>query len=190
MMDSIPTHRNQHDVFSTPIWGFVLDNEHYHAMDYVDYILDMKANNESLYKSNFNNGWHSRCDLFEHSIFKELGRSLLNIATDILRPYIEDELEFLEMWAMVNNRHSYNAHHVHEGVLSGVFYLQAPKDSGRLILCNPAVRSHSHQIRCKDFPIEPEKLALIMFPSWLEHYVEPSQTDEERIAISFNIGIK
>jgi uncharacterized protein (TIGR02466 family) len=190
MMDSIPTHHNQHDVFNTPVWGFVLRDHHYESQDYIDYILELKANNDSLRKSNFNNGWHSECNLFEHGIFKELSSQLLGIATDVAKPYVQGEFKFLEMWAMVNTRYSYNAHHIHEGVLSGVFYLQTPKDCGRLILCNPAVRSHSHPIRCKDFAIEPDRLALIMFPSWLEHYVEPSQTDEERIAISFNIGIK
>ena len=28
---------------------------------------------------------------------------------------------------------------------------------------------------------------LIMFPAWLEHDVEPNQSQEERISISFNI---
>ena len=189
MMDSTPTHPNQHNVFDTPVWGYVLGDQHYQAADYVDYILELKANNESLKKSNFG-GWHSECNLHEHGIFKELSSSLLDIAREIVGPYSNSDLEFVEMWAMVNDKRSYNAHHIHEGLLSGVFYLQVPEDSGRLILCNPAVRSHSHIIRSKDYPIQPERLALIMFPSWLEHYVEPSNSDGERISISFNIGEK
>lgn len=187
---SLQMHPNQHNLFSVPVWGYILNDEHYQALDYTDYILDLKQNNKSLKKSNFNDGWHSECNLHEHGIFRELSSRLLNIATDILQPYRECDLQFLEMWAMVNTKHSYNAHHIHEGLISGVFYLQTPKDCGRLILCNPAIRSQNHPIRNKDYPIAPERLALILFPSWLEHYVEPSQTDEERIAISFNIGEK
>jgi uncharacterized protein (TIGR02466 family) len=151
--------------------------------------LELKANNKSLKKSNFG-GWHSTCNLYQHGIFKELGSALLRLAKSVASPYSEADFEFMEMWAMVNDKRSYNAHHIHEGILSGVFYLQVPEDSGRLILCNPAVRSHSHPIRNKDYPIQPERLALIMFPSWLEHYVEPSNSDGERISISFNIGEK
>ncbi len=189
MMVSTLMHPNQHNVFDTPVWGYVLNDQHYQALDYVDYILELKANNESLKKSNFG-GWHSECNLHEHGIFKELSSSLLDIAKSVASPYSEANLEFVEMWAMVNDKRSYNAHHIHEGILSGVFYLQVPQDSGRLILCNPAVRSHSHPIRNKDYPIQPERLALILFPSWLEHYVEPSNSDDERISISFNIGNK
>lgn len=189
IMDSTLMHSNQHNVFANPVWGYVLNDQHYQVMDYVDYILDLKANNESLKKSNFG-GWHSKCNLHEHGIFKEFSSSLLSIAKEVANPYTSADLQFLEMWAMVNDKRSYNAHHIHEGILSGVFYLQVPEDSGRLILCNSAVRSHSHPIRNKDYPIEPQRLALIMFPSWLEHYVEPSNSDSQRISISFNIGEK
>jgi len=189
MMDSTQTHPNQHNVFDTPVWGYVLNDQHYQASDYVDYILELKANNKSLKKSNFG-GWHSECNLHDHGIFKELSSSLLDIAKSVVSPYSNADLEFIEMWAMVNDKRNYNAHHIHEGLLSGVMYLQVPDDSGRLILCNPAVRSQNHQIRSKDYPIQPERLALIVFPSWLEHYVEPSNSDGERISISFNIGEK
>lgn len=188
-MDSIPTHHNQHNIFDIPIWGYRLTGEHYHALDYVDYILEMKKSTESVEKSNFG-GWHSSCDLHEHGIFKELCSLLLQTVQSAVEPYARSDLQFLEMWAMVNTKYNYNAHHIHEGLISGVFYLQVPENSGRLIFCNPAVRSQYHPIRNKNFPIEPERLALILFPTWLEHYVEPSKTDEERIAISFNIGEK
>ena len=189
MMDSIPTHLNQHNLFASPVWGYVLNNQRYEVSDYVDYILNLKLNTKSLSKSNFG-GWHSECNLYEHGIFKEFCSLLLDITKEIANPYTSFDLDFLEMWAMVNQKHSYNAHHVHEGLLSGVFYLQVPEDSGRLILCNPAVRSDNHAIRIKDYAIQPENLALIMFPSWLEHYVEPNNSNDERISISFNIGEK
>ena len=189
MTGSIPTHHNQHNIFDIPIWGFVLQDQHYQAMDYLDYILEMSQTTETAKKSNFG-GWHSPCNLHEHGIFKELSSSVLNIVREITQPYARSDLEFLEMWAMVNTKYNYNAHHIHEGIISGVFYLQVPEDSGRLILCNPAMRSHSHPIRNKDYPIEPERLAMILFPSWVEHYVEPSKSDQQRVAISFNIGEK
>jgi uncharacterized protein (TIGR02466 family) len=38
--------------------------------------------------------------------------------------------------------------------------------------------------------ILPEAGKLIIFPAWLEHYVEPNTSTEERISIAFNINIK
>lgn len=181
---------HQDNIFNIPIWGYILNEHQYQSTDYIDYILEMKENVPSVSKSNFG-GWHSPSNLYEHGIFKELASLILNVAKDITQPYRRtSDLQFLEMWSMVNTKYNYNAHHTHEGIISGVFYLQVPENSGRLILCNPAVRSQSHPIRNKDFPVEPEQLALILFPSWLEHYVEPSHSNEERIAISFNIGEK
>ena len=31
---------------------------------------------------------------------------------------------------------------------------------------------------------------IYMFPSWIEHYVEPNRSDEDRISMAFNIGVK
>ena len=36
---------------------------------------------------------------------------------------------------------------------------------------------------------KPEKGKLVLFPSWLEHYVEPNLTNEDRISMSFDTQI-
>jgi len=38
--------------------------------------------------------------------------------------------------------------------------------------------------------VQPQNLLLLLFPSWLEHYVEQNMSDESRISLSFNIGVK
>lgn len=187
---SIEEHSHQNNIFQQPIWGFFLEDQKYACKDYIDYILNLKENNLSIQKSNFG-GWHSSVDLDKHGIFQELCDKILHIADNITQPYRRtNKVKFTSMWAMINDKYNYNAHHVHEGLVSGIFYLQVPENSGRLVITNPAVRSQNHPIRVKDYPVQPEKLALIMFPSWMEHYVEPSKSDEQRIGISFNIGEK
>lgn len=186
-MHSIPTHSNQHNIFQTPIWGFLLKNEEYQSIDYTQYILDMAESTPSVIKSNMG-GWQSSDDLHTHGIFKEFSGFLLRTAQTLLEPYTQKKLEIQSMWANLNTQHSFNWQHAHEGILSGVFYLKVPKNSGRLIMVNPAVRSFNSPIKQSNFPIVPEQLACIMFPSWLEHYVEPNLTNEPRISMSFNIG--
>jgi hypothetical protein len=35
----------------------------------------------------------------------------------------------------------------------------------------------------------PEESKIIIFPSWMSHYVEPNENLEDRISISFNTSI-
>ena len=179
-------HPNQENIFSTPIWGFMLNDQLYQNVDYTDYILNLQETQKSESKSN-KGGFQSSDDLHAHGIFQEFNRSILSACQSIL----PDKKIYLQtMWANINEHGDFNMPHVHEGVLSGVFYCKTPENSGRLILQDPAVRSNAHLIKNSDFAINPKKLALIVFPSWLEHYVEPSQSEELRVSISFNIGIK
>lgn len=181
---------HKHHIFPTPIWGYILNSEIYAADDYIEYIQSLSQTEPSAKKSN-GGGWQSRDNLHLDPIFREfVTGTLKNIYTDVLKEYSEKEFEITSMWANINQIGNFNYHHVHEGAISGVFYLQVPKNSGRLIFVNPAIRSEQNLIRHQNYPIEPEKLACIVFPSWLEHYVEPSQVTEDRISISFNIGPK
>jgi uncharacterized protein (TIGR02466 family) len=179
----------KHTIFSTPIWGFYLNSHDYQSLDYRDYILEMSTREPSEKKSNFG-GWQSRDNIHEtEGIFRELTSALNKVANEILKDQGHRPVEVKEMWANVNGRHCCNGAHIHSGILSGVFYLQVPKDSGRLVLINPAVRSDGRSLRESNYPIQPEKLACILFPSWLEHYVEPNLSDEVRISLSFNVDV-
>ena len=181
---------NQHNIFKVPIWGFILNDQQYQAQDYTDYILNMAEKEPSAKKSNFG-GWQSRDNIHEtEGIFREFTSSLNKIANDILSEMNCQPVKIKEMWANVNGPYCHNGAHTHSGILSGVFYLQVPANSGKLVLINPAVRSDGHLLRESNYPITPEKLACIMFPSWLEHYVESNLSNDMRISISFNIGPK
>lgn len=183
-------HPNQENIFKTPVWGFMLNDQDLQTLDYTEYLIKLSETEYPNRKSNMG-GFQTRDNLQEDGIFQEFNQTLLIMAKNIIDEYNKDiEIYIDGMWGNINTKNNFNAHHVHDGILSGVFYCQVPKDSGRLILVDPAVRSHSSLIKNKNYPIIPERLALIMFPSWLEHYVEPSKSDETRISISFNIGFK
>ena len=183
-------HPNQENIFGTPVWGFILNDQDLQTLDYTDYLINLSETENPTRKSNMG-GFQTRDNLQEDGIFQEFNQSLLLMCKGIINEYHKEIDIYIDgMWGNINQKGDFNAHHVHSGVLSGVFYCQVPKDSGKLILVDPAVRSHGNLIRNNNYGIVPERLALIVFPSWLEHYVEPSQSDETRISISFNIGIK
>lgn len=166
----------KHDIFATPIWGFNLKAEKFHLPEYVEYINDMCENQESVKKNNYG-GWQSHEDLHKEGIFRELNKSI----NDICHMCIADSY-IQNMWANVNFYKDFNGQHTHDGLLSGVFHLSVPKNSGNLVLVDPRPLLKSNNT----FPIKPEPLALVLFPSWLEHYVEPNLSNEPRISMSFN----
>lgn len=181
-------HSNQHNIFQIPIWGFILNDQQYQTYDFVDRLLELEEKEPSVRKSNFG-GYQTRDNIHEtEGVLKEFTSALNNIANSILCSYTNKKVSITEMWGNINYKNCYNGAHTHSGLISGVYYCQVPENSGNLVLVNPAVRSDGHLLRLQNYVIKPERLALILFPSWLEHYVEPNQSDQERISISFNIG--
>jgi len=178
------------ELFSTPIWGFILNNERYHIYNYIEEIEELIKTKPIVKKSNMG-GYQTYHDLDQNPVFRELCETIISLSNNIIKEYMPNSLAVLDgMWANVNDSRDYNAAHVHGGVLSGVFYLKVPKKSGNLVLINPAVRSDSSVIRMKNYVVEPKECACIIFPSWLEHYVESNESNEERISISFNVQFR
>lgn len=81
-------------------------------------------------------------------------------------------------------------HHHAPNVLSGVFYIAKPEGAANLVLRDPRPsRSwHDSSGRGLEIPVEAARGSTIVFPSWLEHYVEATAQNEGRITLSFNVG--
>lgn len=179
-----------HTLFETPIWGFRYTHHQYQSFDYVNHIIKLSELTAGVSKSN-QGGWQSSDDLHQQPIFRELFSHITDTCNQLCSEYTGDAVTgtVISAWANINPEHAFNYEHTHEGDISGVFYLQTPANSGKLIMVNPAVRSQSSLIRKPNFPVQPEPLALILFPSWLSHYVEPNHSNEHRISISFNYEV-
>ena len=92
--------------------------------------------------------------------------------------------------------------HVHNGsILSGVYYVSRPKNSGSLRLMNPNLFNHvtlSSMGKIETLTEGPTPFtsnnmkftglqgSLVIFPSHICHYVLPNLSKEVRISISFN----
>lgn len=103
------------------------------------------------------------------------------------------------MWININGKNHYNAPHTHPAaVISGVFYVRVPEDSGNIVFMHPALnllerdwskrqnRDTGHN--SETFMMQPKENLLLLFPSWVNHSVESNQNDENRISISFNFS--
>ena len=101
------------------------------------------------------------------------------------------------MWANINPFGGYNKPHVHPNALfSGVYYVKTPPNCGRLIgqdprpgiqTCMPTrKKGQPPKHLWRDVHLQPQENRAIIFPAWLWHSVEPNQSNENRISVSFN----
>jgi hypothetical protein len=100
-------------------------------------------------------------------------------------------------WVNINKKGDFNTRHHHDpfsGIaLSGVFYVKVPQNSGKIVFYDPratlttALDQMYYHNGSDSFSIEPEENLLLIFPSWLYHSVDPNESDEDRISVSFNI---
>ena len=143
-------------------------------------------------------GWHSTTNMHELPQFKKLVDMLYACQKTIYeQEYYESEPFLGNMWANINPPGGMNRAHQHPNSLwSGVYYIKAPKNSGYLKIDDP--RSPAAMIRPKQKEgKKPPRLyrethyapiagRCIMFPSWLMHCVDPNESNDIRISVSFN----
>ncbi len=103
-------------------------------------------------------------------------------------------------WANVLRRGNFNRVHNHPGMSwSGVYYVDlggAPRseDDGTIELVDP--RSAANMVATPGRPfdqkvrVRPGAGEIILFPSWLQHFVNPYEGDDVRISIPFNVSLQ
>tara|TARA_X000000368_G_C22782136_1_gene602029 strand:- start:47 stop:643 length:597 start_codon:yes stop_codon:yes gene_type:complete len=106
---------------------------------------------------------------------------------------------YISTWVNINRRGNRNRRHTHsDGInfLSGVFWVTIPKESGDIRFFDPKppvyysmadLRYYQLSQAAHTETISPKENRLLLFPCWLEHEVDPSFSDEDRISVSFNI---
>jgi uncharacterized protein (TIGR02466 family) len=167
-------------------------------------IMDKRAEDPGIQRSNVGGGWHSDLKLTEWGgvaarklVNEVLG--LVNQHTTVAGGNGKEVLRWrVEAWANVNQKGAANARHVHGGCYwSVVYYVKTPEGKGgNLILYDPRMpmlAMHAPRLRFKDaggereVRITPKAGRIIAFPSWLAHEVEPWQGDDLRISIAINL---
>ena len=144
-------------------------------------------------------GWHSTTDMHKIPVFKTLVDELFKMQMEIYKEELLSREPIIgNMWANINPPGGYNRPHIHPNShFSGVYYIKAPQNSGEIVFNDP--RSGAHMImpeRVKDIKppshlwrevrVIPLEGRMLMFPSWLWHCVEPNESNDIRISVSFN----
>jgi uncharacterized protein (TIGR02466 family) len=190
------------DWFPTPIWHFILDDyRQLNSLLLQEISAEQKHNSKGEKRSNIL-GWHSESNLHRRESFAEfvkiISQNTLEVATALHWDLTRFSLEITGCWAIVNGKMASNSVHNHpNSILSGVYYLQAPENSGVISFYDPRSAAQMLMPPMTEFSpwtlpkisYKPEAGTMLLFPSWLLHGVELNMSEEVRISLSFNIGI-
>ena len=169
-----------------------------------DIVLERAGQSASLGKSNVG-GWHSEVDFFDWP-HPEAGQLLQAVAGTTKTMMVaatgrEDVKGELDAWGWANVLYGggYNTPHVHpDSMWSGVYYVDAGDegagdDAGLIEFMDP--RNGVDVVKIPGMPftgrvkVRPRAGTLLMFPSWLYHFVNPYHGERPRISIAFNLRI-
>ena len=192
-----------HLFFSTPIWTSKIDNHEEINNMMNNYIYNLqKKDPEGVIKSNLK-GWHSKnFDMkddepksFIEAIKKNINEAINDMGWDLSN----QEVTLSNMWAIINKKGAMNQKHHHSNSdLSAAYYVTAKDGCGDIIFYDPRPgKVYKHPLSNKlnllnanNNGVKPEPGMLILFPSYLEHSVNPNTSNHERIVISFNISLE
>jgi uncharacterized protein (TIGR02466 family) len=190
---------HNYTVFPSIITKTECDLYSYIRNDLIEWIYNYQSTTESVQFSN-RGGWQSPSDFHNQESFLEFRNYILNNTFQSLTHYnLKFNLD--NMWININKKNNYNVSHCHPRCnLSGVFWIKAPDNCGKLVFHNPhnfvehnLLNSIDKEVQKEhnyDYTFEfiPKEGVLVLFPAHLHHLVEPNQSDEDRISIAFNLS--
>ena len=162
--------------------------------------LMRRGNKDGQAYSNYGYGWQSQF-LPLVGIYEPLVEAITQKAIIFLRNIGEEISTFNfktitmeNLWANINYTNDINWPHNHAGDISGVYYLQTPKNCGNIGLLNFTGVTSELDLALQDrIIIKPLKATidkLILFNSSCYHRVFKNLNKKPRISVSFNMKIK
>ena len=181
------------DLFQCPIFGerLVLDND-----KILSYCISEPNNDDGRTVSN-SGGWQSSSRTEKVESLDELLTSIEKASNEITS-FLEIQSVHLEnYWININGYKDFNWSHCHAGcVLSGVYYVKVPENSGNILFEHPrsdlmtewVATTNQNTRNSKSWFFPPKEQTLFIFPSWLTHRVlQNDNKTEKRVSISFNL---
>ena len=164
-------------------------------------VLEREKSDPGVQQSNVG-GWHSTADLWDwpNPEIRDLCKWVLRSGEDLtasmfpLQPGDEVKAEpYGGAWANVLREGGYNKVHNHPGaVWSAVYYVASgdpypdPPGNGNFEFMDP----RPGNLHGRKEIIRPEPGLLMIFPAWLNHYVNAYHGDGERISIAWNMTVE
>lgn len=183
------------ELFKTRFYVFDLGLESFHH-DWIVHIAQLRADSESGESArSVRFGWKADFKVFESPIFEALVARVNGCLQYVFKDQRVLHLPSYRLDGSVNitDPGGFNMQHGHSRCLfSGCYYLQVPEHSGGIAFHDPRAGAVYSPLRC-DGPfgsdeqvLMPKAGQLVLFPSWLEHSVQPNESNATRISIPIN----
>jgi uncharacterized protein (TIGR02466 family) len=173
--------------------SILMTEYHENLPDLISEIYRLSNETNNIKKSNYG-GWQSNVDLYSNDKFKPLCQYIAKICFE---QFGKDSTTIHQMWVGINKKYHHNVIHNHGSQyhVSGVYYVSVPLESGDIVFRDPRPAATSSSARelfdkgeCERF--RPYSGLILLFPSYLDHFVLPSESAEDRICISFDLTLK
>jgi uncharacterized protein (TIGR02466 family) len=177
------------NLFPTPVAGFELGRDLSEVEREYLFNLETRSNAGNITSVET----HVLSHLKLHSLAEFLNSSLQKYFNAVYAPKHDAKLCITQSWVNYTNPGQYHHKHAHpNSLVSGVFYIQAVKETDKLYFFNDPYQQI--KIPMKEFNIynspswwlEAATGALYLFPSSLTHMVEEVKGEATRISLSFN----
>ena len=192
-----------HLFFSTPIWVSKIDNYESLNVDMLSYISNLqKKNPQGITKSNFN-GWHSENFNLKEDIpskfISRIGKNINTVMNDMNWDLTSQFIKITNMWSIINEEGAFNQKHHHSNSdISAAYYVSAHDDCGDIVFYDPRparvyknpIAKSPNLLNATINSVKPESGLLVLFPSYLEHSVNPNLSNKKRVVISFNLSLE
>jgi len=182
------------DIFPTPICIVNLDVD----LDKLIKLSYQEKEKDPNGRFLTNSGGYQTQDL-NYENYKFLFDAMNPHIKNYVKQYYEAGVLLDNFWININNYKDFNSAHTHlQSAFSGVVYFKTPDKCGDLIFKNPFTWlnfvidvnkiKNQNKYSADQYFVKPKPKLLIIFPSWLEHYVTPNLSHEDRISLSFNLN--
>ena len=190
-------------IFPVPVFAYQIPDHHETNLQLRKYIYGLKEQNPKGLNISNVGGWHSpyfdiQNDPAPKDFLLKVNKILPEVFQDVIGwEFDVKKLNIQAMWAVVNEKNSFNIRHNHpNSYFSAAYYVRTNENAGQIKFFDPKEVKTMYSPRIKistEFStnvvkIKPEEGKLLLFPSYLHHSVEENLSDEDRIVISFNIN--
>lgn len=174
--------------FFTPIWHIGLTANFDAEIAFCEHLGKV-----SFSESKSNAGGFQSQNLDIEKVFPNIYHHLKPFIEEISKE-IDQELKPIGAWVNINKKGNSNIQHCHpNSAISAVIYLKVNENTGMINFKNPTPSQHypvnnSNPTFGGSYSIAPLAGEVLFFPSYLDHYVSPSMSEEDRISIAINFA--
>ena len=127
-----------------------------------------------------------------------ISQNINNVLNDMNWDLSKQKAKIAAMWAIINIGGASNSRHHHgNSDISAAYYVRAPKNCGEIVFYDPRpapvyfhpLSTKPNSLNATQNSVNPVEGGLVLFPSYLDHSVNPNISNEERIVVSFNINL-